>query len=58
MIFSKLKHFLLKRLKVFVKAVQLVCLLERRVAQALSLRKKFLYDLSLVEEGEEEEKDR
>ena len=32
-----------------------VAVLERRVAQALSLRKKFLYDLSLVEEGEEEE---
>ena len=32
-------------------------MLERRVSQALSLRKKFLYDLSLVEEGEEEEKD-
>ena len=28
------------------------------MSQALSLRKKFLYDLSLVEEGEEEEKDR
>ena len=41
-----------------MKAGQLVGLLERRVSQALSLRKKFLYDLSLVDEGEEEEKDR
>jgi len=39
------------------QAGQLVGLLERRVSQALSLRKKFLYDLSLVEEGQEEEKD-